>query len=574
MNLNQHTPSQLVKKWSSPWLMILLALGFASAAHAGDWPQWGGSPSRCGVSDAKNLPTEWTVGEFDSESGRWLNKDAQNIRWVAKLGSTTYGTPTVADGRVYCATNNGGGWLKKYPPDFDLGCLLCFQQNDGQFCWQLSREKLAAGRAQDWPEQGICSSPLVEDGRAYIVTNRGEIVCIEAKPASNNSPRPLGEGPGVRAESVRADPANAEAKIIWIFDMIKELGVVPKNMTSSSPTSAGDLLFVNTSNGADETHSKVPAPKAPSFIALDKKTGKLVWADNTPGENILDGQWTSPAFAVLGDVPQVIFPGADGWLYSFRATPPSPTTSLPKDERSSQEKFPKPELLWKFDCNPKDSLWKNSIASERSNLIATPVISNGKVYIATGQDPEGGEGPGRLWCIDPTKRGDVSPELVVDKDGKPVPPRRNLACDKSLGETTKPNPNSAAVWCYTGFDADNNGKVDFKETMHRTLGMVAIKDDILVIADITGLVHCLDPATGKPYWTHDVMSIVWGSPCIADGKIFLGDEDGDIVVFELSKELKILATNPMGSAIYTTPVAAGDTLYISTKEQLIAVGKQ
>ena len=110
--------------------------------------------------------------------------------------------------------------------------------------------------------------------------------------------------------------------------------------------------------------------------------------------------------------------------------------------------------------------------------------------------------------------------------------------------------------------------------MHRTLGMAAIKDDLLVIADITGLVHCLDAKTGKLYWTHDLMSIVWGSPCIADGKIFIGDEDGDVVVFELSKELKVLATNPMGSPIYTTPVAAGDTLYISTKEQLIAVGNE
>jgi outer membrane protein assembly factor BamB len=275
----------------------------------------------------------------------------------------------------------------------------------------------------------------------------------------------------------------------------------------------------------------------------------------------------------LGGVPQVVFPGGDGWLYSFRATPlpPSLPAPLPKGEGS---KYPIPELLWKFDCNPKDSIWNDNAKSERCNLIATPVISGGKVYIATGQDPEAAEGPGRLWCIDPTKRGDVSPELVFDKNGKPVAPRRKIACDKSLGETAKPNPNSAAVWCYAGFDANSDSKIEFKEAMHRTLGMAAIRDDLLVIADITGLVHCLDAKTGKVYWTHDLMSIVWGSPCIADGKIFIGDEDGDIVVFELSKELNVLATNPMGGPIYTTPVAVGDTLYVSTKEQLIAVGME
>jgi outer membrane protein assembly factor BamB len=551
--------------------LVFSALVSHSVVHAGDWPQWGGAPSRAGVSDAKNLPAQWNVGDFERQSGHWIDKDARNIRWVAKLGSTTYGSPIVAGGQVYCATNNGGGWLKRFPPEMDFGCLLCFRQSDGQFNWQLSREKLAAGRSQDWPEQGICSSPLVEGDRAWIVTNRGEVVCLDTQAPSNDSPRPLGETPSAtspRPTNLRSVPGEgpgvrAEAKIVWIFDMIKELGVVPKNMTSGSATSAGDLLFVNTSNGADEDHKKVLAPQAPSFIALDKKSGKLVWADHSPGGNILDGQWSSPAYAVLGGVPQVIFPGGNGWLYSFRA----------EAGKSPSDKPGKPELLWKFDCNPKDSLWKNSIASERSNLIATPVIYAGKVYIATGQDPEAGEGPGRLWCIDPTKRGDVSPELVFDKQGKPAGPRRNIACDKALGETTKPNPNSAAVWCYTGFDANRDGKIDFKETMHRTLSMAAIKDDLLVITDITGLVHCLDAATGKPHWTHDLMSIVWGSPCIADGKIFIGDEDGDVVVFELSKERKVLATNPVGSSVYTTPVAAGDTLYIATKEQLIAVGR-
>jgi outer membrane protein assembly factor BamB len=399
---------------------------------------------------------------------------------------------------------------------------------------------------------------LVEEGRVWIVTNRGEVVCLH-------------DAIHIPGDMGREQGTGQEGSVVWIYDMIKELGVVPHNMTSGSVTSAGDLIFVNTSNGASEDHKSVISPQSPSFIALEKKTGKLVWADDSPGNNILDGQWSSPAFAVLGGVPQVIFPGGDGWLYSFRADKPSSQTLTLK---GGERKIPKPELLWKFDCNPKDSLWKDTASSDRCNLIATPVISDGKVYLAVGQDPEAGEGQGRLWCVDPTKRGDVSPELVFDKDGKPVAPRRNIACDASLGETVKPNPNSAALWCYTGHDASGDGKVEFKETMHRTLGMAAVKDDLLVIADITGLVHCLDAKTGKVYWTHDLLSAVWGSPCIADGKIFLGDEDGDVVVFELSKELNVLATNPMGNPIYTTPVAVGDTLYVSTREHLIAVGKE
>ena len=105
--------------------------------------------------------------------------------------------------------------------------------------------------------------------------------------------------------------------------MMGQLGTRQHNMCSCSVTAAGDLLLVSTSNGVDETHENIPAPDAPSFIALDKHTGKLVWADNSPGRNILHGQWSSPAFAVLGGVPQAIFAGGDGWLYSFLAAAPA-----------------------------------------------------------------------------------------------------------------------------------------------------------------------------------------------------------------------------------------------------------
>ena len=106
---------------------------------------------------------------------------AKNIRWVARLGSTTYGSPVVAGGTVFCATNNGAGWLKRYPAKVDLGCLLCFAERDGRFGWQLSREKLAAGRAVDYPEQGICCAPLVEGKRLWVVTNRCEVVCLDTR---------------------------------------------------------------------------------------------------------------------------------------------------------------------------------------------------------------------------------------------------------------------------------------------------------------------------------------------------------------------------------------------------------
>ena len=240
-----------------------------------------------------------------------------------------------------------------------------------------------------------------------------------------------------------------------------------------------------------------------------------------------------------------------------------------------------PELLWKFDCNPKTTKWVLGGEGTRNNLIATPVAYDGYVYIAVGQDPEHGEGEGHLWCIDPTKRGDVSSQLAMKvEDGKrtPIPHKRIQAVEEELGEVAVDNPNSAVVWHYDMKDSNNDGEIDFEEEMHRSCGTVAIKDNVLYIADFSGLVHCLDAKgtkDGEPilHFTYDMLAQSWGSPLIADGHVYIGDEDGDVAIFEFG------ADNPepideinMGSSVYSTPVAANDTIYISTKDKLFAIG--
>jgi len=523
-----------------------------AVSPSGDWPQWGGSPARNNVAEAENIPAEWNLGRFDLRTGRWLGESTKNIKWVARLGNACYGSPVIAGGKVFCATNNAAGYLPRYPATVDLGCLLAFSEADGRFLWQHSSEKLAGGNDVDYEDVGICCSPLVEGDRLWIVTNRGEVVCLDTEGFLDDE----NDGPFTSEPSQETGESDA----VWYFDMMHQVGSVQLNMCSCSVTAAGDLLLVSTSNGVDyQDPERIPAPDAPSFIALDKHTGKLVWADGSPGRNILHGQWASPASAVLDGVPQAIFPGGDGWVYSFRA-------ELGRDG--------KPKLLWKFDCNPKPSVWDHFGRGDRNYIVATPVIHQGLVYIATGQDPEAGEGQGDLWCIDPVRRGDTSAELVVDRDGNPVPPRRYRAVDPEAGEQVRPNPNSAAVWHYSGHDANADGRLDFEETMHRAIGMVAVKDNLLVIGDYAGLVHCLDAKTGRVHWTYDMMATVWGSPLVTDGKIFIGNEDGDVVVFECSAELNLLAKNDMGNPVYSTPAVARGVLYVSTSSHLIAITAQ
>lgn len=514
-----------------------------------DWGQWGGSPIRNNTPDGKNIPTEWEVGDFDKKTGEWVPGSGKNIKWASRLGSQSYGNPVVANGQVYLGTNNGAGWLKRYPPDVDLGCLLCFSDADGKFLWQHSSEKLPTGRVHDWPLQGICCAPLVEGERLWFVTSRGEVVCADTQGFHDKE----NDGPFTGEKFTTPD----EPDVIWVFNMMEKLGVSQHNMCSCSVTAVGDVLYVNTSNGMDESHINLPAPNAPSFIALDKNTAEVLWTDASPGNNILHGQWSSPTVADLGGVKQVLFGGGDGWLYSF----------------SEAKHGSKPELLWKFDANPKESKWALGGRATRNNIIATPVAYEGLVYVAVGEDPEHGEGIGHLWCIDPTKRGDVSPELAFNvKDlTKPLPHRREQAVIKEQGEVARANPNSAAVWHFSEFDANGNGKVEFEETMHRTIGTVAIKDGLLFLADFSGLLHCLDAKTGKPHWSHDMLAACWGSSLIVDGKVYIGDEDGDITIAELSPELNVIAEVNMGNSVYSTPVVANDILYISNKTHLFAI---
>jgi len=348
-----------------------------------------------------------------------------------------------------------------------------------------------------------------------------------------------------------------EADIVWRVDMMKELGISQHNMCSCSVTAAGEILFVNTSNGVDEGHVNLPAPSAPSFCALNKNTGKVLWTDNSPGINVLHGQWSSPAYAVIGGKAQVLFGGGDGWLYSFTA----------EGEKG------KSKLLWKFDCNPKESKYVLGGRADRNHIIGTPVIHEGLVYVGVGEDPEHGEGIGHLWCVDPTKMGDVSPELAFDlKDLKhPIPHRRNQAVIKEQGEVARPNPNSAAVWHYANYDANGNGKAEFEETMHRTCGTVAIQSGLLFVADFSGLLHCLDVKTGKPHWTYDMLAAAWGSPLIVEDKVYVGDEDGDIAIFKLSSKQELIGEVSMGSSVYSTPIVANNTLYISNKDHVFAI---
>jgi outer membrane protein assembly factor BamB len=90
-------------------------------------------------------------------------------------------------------------------------------------------------------------------------------------------------------------------------------------------------------------------------------------------------------------------------------------------------------------------------------------------------------------------------------------------------------------------------------------------------------VHCLDAETGKVNWVYDMKAHMWGSTFLADGKVYVGDEDGDFVIlpakknFDPKKEKPIFEVN-MGAPVLSTPVTANGVLYVMSQTHLYAVG--
>lgn len=439
-------------------LTALLVAGVA-LLRAEDWPMMGGRPERNMVARETGLPGEWS--------------DTKNFKWAAALGDVTYGSPVIAGGRVFIGTNNDDPAVK-----VKRGVLKCFAENDGRLLWRAVHEKLADS-AEDDSAIGICSTPCVDGERVYYVSNRAELVCRAA----------------------------ADGREVWVLDLRARLGVTPNQASSSSPLVADGRVFVVTGQGANNKTGIIKNPGAPSFIAVDAATGKVVWQDSSPGAKIITGQWGSPGYGVVDGRPQVVFPGGDGWLYSFE-----PTSGKP---------------LWKFNCKAHEKTAANGEPETPFNLVAAPVFADGRVFVAIGE-PEASAGPGALRCIDPRQYGDVT--------------------------------RTAELWRVGG------------ETFNDSLSTVAVHGGLVYAADSTGVLVCLEADTGKKLWTYDHLANIWGSPLVADGKVYVQTGEGVVHVFATGREKKLLAKiDSLPDLAHGTPVAANGVLYITGQKKLYAL---
>ncbi len=492
--------------------LAILVIGSA-AAWAADRPQWGQRHSRNMVAAETPLPES-----FDPETGA-------NVKWSAALGSQTYSTPVVAQGKVFIGTNNDEPRDPRHVGD--RGVLMCFDEADGRFAWQLIVPKLSSDIYLDWPRAGMCSPPTVEGDRVYTVTNRDEVVCLDLHGMADGNDGPFrDEGRHMAPpDESPMEPGPLDADILWLLDLRTAAGVRPHDSAHSSILLDGPYLYVNTSNGLNSKHTGVEKPEAPSLVVVDKATGRLVARDNEGiGPRIFHCTWSSPALGEVNGRRLIVFAGGDGVVYAFDALEP-PAPGAPPDGRVESLR-----CVWRFDCDPTapkenvHSYIRNRKVSP-SNIKSMPVIVGDRVYVTVGGDIWWGKHEAWLKCIDATGTGDVT--------------------------------DAAQVWSYP--------------LERHCCSTPSVHDGLVYAADCGGKVHCVDARSGRPYWVHDAGRDVWASTLVADGKMYVGTRGRQFWVLAASKEKRVLSSIRLDDAVISTPVAANGTLYVGTWSRLFAL---
>lgn len=515
--------SPLIFRRGGALCLSLLAFTHLDAA---DQPQWGQAWTRNMVSEEKGLPDS-----FDLETGR-------NVKWSVPIGTHTHSTPIVAGGRVYIGTNNGAPRDPKQTGD--RGVLMCLDEKDGHLLWQLVVPKRDEDTYFDWPEEGMSSPATVEGDRVYMVTNRHEVMCLDARGMANGNDGPFKDEARHRVPHVAAPPAFTpvlaeagvapdesgplDADILWMFDLPSQAGIWPHDGAHSSILIHGDFLYVNTSTGVDNSHKVIRTPDAPSLVVIEKKTGRFVARDDEKiAPNIFHATWSSPSLGKIGDREVIFFCGGDGIVRAFE-----PIAKAPPEGEVAKLK-----TIWRFDpdpTSPKDDphLFLNNRQQGPSNIYGMPVVLGDRLFISGGGDVFWGKNEAWLKCIRTTGEGDIT--------------------------------SNATIWTYP---------LD-----RHTMSTVAVADGLVFTADTSRHIHCIDAETGKPVWVHDTPGDYWGSPLVADGKVFIGSRKGDFWILAASREKKVLSMFDFKKPISATPTAANGTLYIATMSQLYAISSR
>ena len=223
-------------------VIFLLAAAGPSPAAPGDWPQWRGV-NRDDLCTETGLLKEWPT-------------DGPPLVWKATGLGAGHGGVAVAGGRMFTTGDKG-----------ESSFLVALGAADGKVLWTAK-----IGRPGGGPP-GPRSTPTVDGNLVFCLGQHGELVCVDSV-------------------TVEAEAESAPGKEIWRKHLVKDFGGKCGGwLYAESPLVDGDKLIC-TPGGARGT-----------MIALDKKTGALLW--QTAGFTD-SAEYSSPIVASIGGVRQYV----------------------------------------------------------------------------------------------------------------------------------------------------------------------------------------------------------------------------------------------------------------------------
>ncbi len=490
---------------------ILAGALSASLAHGADnqnWPTWRGA-SLTGAFEGATPPTEWS--------------EDKNIKWKSEIPGSGLATPIIWKDRIYLLTAvskgapagsqppnagqarrpggqggpggaGGGGFNREeVMREFD-------KDGDGQLSEEeraAMRERFGGGRRGPGARQGGAAgggggrnaAPQQEHDFNIVAVDRSSGEIIWSKTANTLIPH---EGHHATHGFASASPvtdgthiwASFGSRGIFCYDMegnqvweadIGDLRSRNGFGEAVQPAIAGDNLLLTWDN---EDQSFI--------VALNKRTGKEVWRRDRDEPT----SWTTPAIIEVDGVLQAIIPGAN----KSRA----------------------------YNTANGDLIWEASGLT--SNIIPTPVVGNGLVYLSSGYRGRA------VQAIELSSKGDVSgTDNIV------------WSVAHSAPYVASPVLSNNRLYMNKGNDA---------------------------------YLTCFDALTGEVLYQDASLEGIRGiyaSPIAANGHIYVVGKEGGTVVVKDSPEFEIVATNTLDDPIDASPVAVGDQLFIRGHKYLYCI---
>ncbi len=170
-----------------------------------------------------------------------------------------------------------------------------------------------------------------------------------------------------------------------------------------------------------------------------------------------------------------------------------------------------------YDPDTGEEIWRITYTGFSSS--SRPLYEQGRVILTSGDNPA------EIFAVDPTGQGNVTETHVVWRSAKSVPFKVSPLC----------------------------------------------VDGLLYLAQDEGILSCLDAATGEPLWRKRLGGNYTASPCYAEGRIYIFNEEGDALVLQPGREFRLLARNKLDAGALASPAIAAGALFVRTRTHLYRI---